>query len=262
MEALLLGLLITAVFSIPLSYVIEIKNALRLFKDAANLGYKFNAKKFSEMPTDKEGTKKLFSETLLIPFYNLFIAYAHIEQYNNTINLQLEQYAALGVLEEMSSYEKKYYEEKPKVLTAIDISVGLTDTLAMKGQTTGSIVDKETNSEIKFAIGKHAKDIKILDATGIYENMPLEEQQKVVAKDIIAMYDEVTEEYGSFDKFMKEVEADPSKAKLNKNKNDDIEKRDYVSEKTRLEELKQEALRLEELDKQDEKTEQPKVKKK
>ena len=262
MEALLLGLLIAAGISIPLSYVIEIKNAVRLFKDAADIGYKFNAKKFSEISTNKGRTKKLFSELLLIPFYNLFVAYTHIEQYNNTINLQLEQYDTLGVIEEMNSYEKKYYEKKPKVLTAIDIGIGLSDVLAMKGQTTGSIVDKENNSEIKFAIGKRAKDIMILEATGIYENMTLEEQQKVVAKGVIDMYDEVTEEYGSFENFMKEVEADSSKAKLNENKNDDVGKRDYITEKAKLEELKQEALRLQETDKCDEKTEQPKVKKK
>ena len=169
MEALLLGLLITAGISIPISYVLEIKNACRIVKDVANMGYKINMEKMKEMPNDKEQVKKLFGKILLIPFFNLLVVYKHIEEYNNQFNLILNQHDAFGVLEKMNSFEKEYYEKNPTTLTAMNISVGLSKFFAFKGYTTGAITDKETNSEIEFAIGKDVKEMAILKATGIYE---------------------------------------------------------------------------------------------
>lgn len=263
MAPLFFAVLIMAGISIPISYVIEIKNALRLFKDAADIGYKINSKKMSELPADKEGAKKLFTQTLMIPFFNLFVAYTHIEQYNNTVDLQLQQCDTFGVLEKMSSFEKEFYENNPSAFNAMLISLGLNNFPSITGRAmTGTVSDKETNSEIEFAVDKDITEIIIVKATGIYEKMSLEEQQKEVAQTFLTMYDESTEQYGSVDNFMNEVENDQDKLNLNFSKNQDLEKKDYASQKEKLELSKQEILQYQEIDRHDKEYLKSKVKKK
>lgn len=262
MEALLLGLLIAAGISIPISYVLEIKNACRIVKDAANMGYKLNMEKSKEIPTDRELTKKLFGKILVIPFFNLFVAYKHIEEYNNQFDLILNQFDTFGVLEKMEPFEKEYYEKKPTIFTAFGISYGLGKFLVMKGQITGTVTDKETNSEICFTFNSKTKEMTIIKATGIYEKMPVEEQKKEVAKTYVTLYEGTTEQYGSYENFVKEVMQEPSNIKLTIPKTGDTVKRDYAYEKEKLEEAKQEALRLQEIDDSSKEVEQSKVKKK
>ena len=103
MEFLVLWLGTTAA-----SFAMELANEFKIFKDAADAGYKIDTKRLSEFQKQlsPDATKITFL-SMLIPLYNVMSVFQRVIQYENARPMILDQLSVTGVLEEMSDYEKK-----------------------------------------------------------------------------------------------------------------------------------------------------------
>ena len=109
------------------SFGMEISHELRVFKDIADAGYKYNLKRVNELSELSENfsfdalKKTLIS--LLVIGYNIFYVFDKANKYNNARLMLLSQLDVAGVLEEMTDEEKKEYLKEPTGFNAIKIQI-------------------------------------------------------------------------------------------------------------------------------------------
>lgn len=112
--------LIFWIASIITSFSMEISNELRMFKDAADAGYKIDIKRLSELGEQlNPNTSKNTLLSMLVPISNIMQIYQRTIQYNNARSMILTQLGVMDVLEEMTEKEKEEYQQKPTDLNAI-----------------------------------------------------------------------------------------------------------------------------------------------
>lgn len=102
------------------SFGMDALNGLRIFKDAADAGYKIDIDRISEITEslDPNASKIKFLK-LLLPIFNIMHVSQEILEYNNLRFMVLDMLYALNALEEMTDEEQTEYLKKPTVLNAI-----------------------------------------------------------------------------------------------------------------------------------------------
>lgn len=102
------------------SFGMEITNELRMFKDAADAGYKIDVKRLSElgMQLNPNATKETLL-SMLIPIFNVMQVFQRTIQYNNVRPMILDQLSVIDALEEMTESEKAEYLKNPTGLNAL-----------------------------------------------------------------------------------------------------------------------------------------------
>ena len=112
-----MGLLFVWLGTSVASFGLEIANELRVFKDAADAGYKIDINKLADLKNFK--TSKIMFLSLLIPIVNIMQVVQNTIKYNAARETILDQLSLVDALEEMSDVEKQEYLKKPTGLNAI-----------------------------------------------------------------------------------------------------------------------------------------------
>lgn len=173
------------------SFIGEIANDLRIFKDAASAGYKIN---LNQTP---EGKNQIFSNNttrttnftffkMLLPLINIIEVYRSILTYNNNKEMVIEQLYAQDTLEVMDSYEQSEWLKKPTALNALIVPIKYKRKLEQAS--TIKTIGGEKNWEMTFEVGDeflnkaNKDDITIFKARGAAYGMSEEERKKEILK--------------------------------------------------------------------------------
>lgn len=150
--------------TIVVSFGIDVMDTFRISKMAADEGYKINNKKILELGNDiSPELVKTSLFTMFVPIVNVLNSmYRSMKINMSSINI-LDQYGILGVLKEMSDYEKCEYAKNPTGFNAIKVSIlyeaKLADAIEVK------VHNENENFEVYLDYDK-SSGMKILKCSG------------------------------------------------------------------------------------------------
>ena len=178
-----------------ISFWMEMVNELRMFKDAADAGYKIDMARMSDLSKQlNPNASKVALLSMLIPIFNIMQGFQRANQYNNVKSMMLDQLNVLDILEEMSEIEKQEYLKKPTALNALFVPLKMEIRLA-KASSIG-IKHGDQTGKIFYEMGDSLDDIIILKTTGYASRLTVEEQKKEVinaTQDIVSKVMEMVE---------------------------------------------------------------------
>ena len=224
----------------------EISHELRVFKDIADAGYKYNLKRVNELSELSENfsfdalKKTLIS--LLVIGYNIFYVFDKANKYNNARPMLLSQLDVAGVLEEMTDEEKKEYLKEPTGFNAIKIQIKSES--KKKDVHTFVIKNKNEKGKIFYKFNDTYDDVTVLKATGTLSRLTLEEQKKRVMDSWKEFVTSGVEQYGGEEEFIKALKSNNNLhiEKKEESKPSSLSELDISEQKQALEEFKEELL--------------------
>jgi len=192
-------LMILWIITIVLSFIFDIKNRFRIFKDVADEGYKININRMSELNKDiNPDQTKITYLSLLVPFINLVIVIDKILKYNESRPMILEQLSVMDALDEMTDYEKEEYKKHPTsfnaFLTPIKSEIDLKNAIIVK------ITDAKGTSEIFYKRDSKFDDIKILKVNGPLSSLNNEELKLKVKEYYESLAKNLVNKFGDIEK--------------------------------------------------------------
>lgn len=229
-----------------LSFCMEMAQELRIYKDAADYGYKIDGKRLSEFSKQlNPNSTKVTLLSMLIPFVNMMLVMQRTMEYNNARPYILDQLRAMDALEEMNEYEKNEYVKKPTALNAFLVPLKLQLKL-IKSSISIRINGKNGESQIFFERDKKTRNIIILKVTGEASNWTVEEQKQAVLNTLHKMAEGFNKKYGGDVNALKRDLMNEKVLDLNvKKDNEHVELQDENTQKLKeCEEKKQELLTL------------------
>ena len=247
-----MNFLILWVLTIISSYGVVIYSSINLMKNVYDEGYKFNKeilKDFSNKMQDLP-FNKIFKLSMLIPFYNLFTSFKIMLDYSQYLNRVLLGLKTLGIIEEMTEFEKQEYEKNPSIKTALISQSRLEKAMKIT-------IKEELGESVAYVEVNDKEELDIIYATGPISRLSKEEQKAKVAK----IFKEMTKEL--VDSFIQKLSSSENDIIENEQEN---ELRNYGAEnnleiirkrKEKLIKLKQELIDSE---RNKETTEEPKSK--
>lgn len=166
--------------SVVASFFMEIGNELRMYKDAADAGYKVNNSKLLErLGKGRESKPSLLTLFLLMPVINIMFVMKNTLDYNDRRDDLLTQLHVMGALEEMSDYEKCEYEKRPTGLNAL--LVPFKTMMKLRNADFIEIKDENgINSKIFFEFDRKNGDINVLEVSGPASRLSYDEQKERV----------------------------------------------------------------------------------
>ena len=198
-----MNFLILWVLTIISSYGVVIYSSINLMKNVYDEGYKFNKeilKDFSNKMQDLP-FNKIFKLSMLIPFYNLFTSFKIMFDYSQYLNRFLLELKTLGIIEEMTEFEKQEYEKNPSIKTALISQSRLEKAMKIT-------IKEELGESVAYVEVNDKEELDIIYATGPISRLSKEERNAKVAK--------------IFKEMIKEL-VDSSIQKLSSSENDIIE---------------------------------------
>lgn len=231
--------LFTWLGTIILSASISIANELRMYKDAADAGYKINGRNLNYYNREyKNGTIKNISIALLIPIYNIMITMINVMSYNINRGTMLDNLSMMDALEDMTEKEKQEYKRFPTGLHALIIMIK--EAIRLSKLNMIQIIDQVGTSEIYFDITDDS-DIEIVKVYGPLSKATKEAQKEKAMQTLYGVALAGLEEFGTQEDFIKSLNENGLK-ELSL----ELEKLKRIEEqKSELEELKQELLSYE-----------------
>lgn len=200
--------------TIIMSIIFEFKNEFKMFKDFADIGYKINTDKLTDLSMMSATSNALNASltAMLIPFFNIGCTLARRKKYEENKELIFEQYLKLGIIEEMSEEEFEEYKKNPTGFNAILVPLKKQVYEESEKISFGTITIEEPNGEvsvvnIKLDLNKENKDnmIEILTVRGPIRNLSKEEQLKFVKNHLGETFKKGVSKYGSADAFVEEL---------------------------------------------------------
>ena len=236
--------------SIAASFGMGLQRDLKMIKDVADEGYKFDIKELSKIQKqmNPNGKKNSFLEHF-IPGYNILKQFQRAVQYNQNKPMILNQLSVMGVLQRMSEEEKKEYQKKPTGFNAILVPLksNTTDTNPI------TFTRKDKNGQedmIKFQIIN--EDISIIEVSGPISTLSRNEQEEILKKSLKDIGKKINDKYGDMDSFAEKlthnqiINLDTTEDK-ERNQEDRNAREEQLSEKKEeLISLKEELLSLKE----------------
>lgn len=198
-----MNFLILWVLTIISSYGVVIYSSINLMKNVYDEGYKFNKeilKDFSNKMQDLP-FNKIFKLSMLIPFYNLFTSFKIMFDYSQYLNRVLLELKTLGIIEEMTEFEKQEYEKNPSLKTALISQSRLEKAMKIT-------IKEELGESVAYVEVNDKEELDIIYATGPISRLSKEERNAKVEK--------------IFKEMIKEL-VDSSIQKLSSSENDIIE---------------------------------------
>lgn len=232
-------LLITWISTVITSVGMEVAQELKIFKDIADLGYKLNFDKISEM--EDEFNKGYLSSSnkaileLFIPIYNMISVLERTVEYASSRESFLQQLKFMNCIEGMSKFEYEEYQKKPTGLNAV--IVPLMYEKRLKNAKVLKIINDYDTSLIYYEIGNTFEDITILKATGQANLMPLFRQKEKVKEAWVSVSNSI-------------VDNDEVKKQIINNKCnidiviDNTKNNDNINKINELEELKEQLVNM------------------
>lgn len=158
------------------SFIGEVKNELRMFKDAADAGYKIDIDKLKQFGENlSPDLMRLQSLALFIPIFNIMQVLKNVNHYNNIRPMVLEQLNVIDALVEMEAFEKEEYLKKPTGFNACLVTVKTMIRIARAATLTFKEEDGEEN-KIVFEIDKKTKKVNFLSIEGPIAQLNKEQQ--------------------------------------------------------------------------------------
>ncbi len=183
------------------SFGMKIANELRMFKDAADAGYKVDVERLSKLGKQlNPNATKATLLSMLIPVFNVMQVFQRTIQYNNVRPMILDQLSAIDDLEEMSDIEKTEYLKNPTGLNALIVPLKLE--IRLSKATSIKINDGNEHSEIFYEMGDSFDDITILKVSGSASRLTVEEQKKKVVEAWKTVVQSGMKKYGDAEKFI------------------------------------------------------------
>lgn len=146
--------------SIIASLGLELANELKIFKDIADAGYKFDLKRINELQKQiSPNNKKNMYFSFIIPLINIFTVLKRTVQYSNMRQEILKQFDIIGLLEEMNELEKEEYLKKPTGLNAIIAPIKANSRL----ENAIKITNDDSNMAIYIEFMKEIDECKKID---------------------------------------------------------------------------------------------------
>lgn len=177
------------------SLILSTINELRMYKDAADAGYKINGRNLNKYNQEYEQRNiKNFSLALLIPFVNYFITVINVAMYSLTKENIFEHLGMIKVLEDLTEEEKKEYQKFPTGLHALIIMIK--EAIRVSKYNHIEVQGTYDTSEIYFDI-KDDGDIEIIKVYGRLCQLTEESQKELVLKTFDKIAAEGLEVYGT-----------------------------------------------------------------
>ncbi len=182
-----MGFLVSYLTTVILSVGMKFASDVRIYKDAADQGYKI----LFDMD--------LFKLPFLIPLFNIFWVVKNTVEYDRDYRSEVLFYLnEIKALEEMNELEKSEYAKKPSALNAFLVPKKwdriLNSSLCISVDT-----DKE-KGKIFYKFNRLGKNVKIIAATGTFASLTKEEQKRKVfetTEKILDFVNKGVEEYYS-----------------------------------------------------------------
>lgn len=176
-----MSFLIFYLTTVILSAGMKFASDVRIYKDAADEGYKI----LFDMD--------LFKLPLLVPLFNLIWVVKNTMDYDNDYRSKiLYSLNEMGALEEMNELEKRDYEKNPSTLNAYLVPKKwdrkLNASLCIYANT------QKEKGKIFYKFKRFGKGIKIVGATGTFANLTKDEQKGKVFETTEKLLDFVNKE--------------------------------------------------------------------
>lgn len=186
------------------SFGAQFVNELRLFKDVADAGYKVDMQRMKDFQNRvMPNTKKINILSLFMPIFNIAYVCKNIINYNNNRPMILDQLNAIGVLEEMTGYEKREYLRKPTALNAIIIPLKID--IKLKNAITITVTNDDGTNKYYCELNKEKAEINLLKVEGPLADLSFDEQEKKFLEEISRAFKYVKDNYGSFENYQKSL---------------------------------------------------------
>ena len=185
-----MNFLILWILTILSSYGVMLYTSISLIKNIFDNGYKFittNLKEYGDKAQDLP-INKIFKLSMLIPFYNLFTSFKimfNYSQYPNRILLELK---TLGMIEEMTEFEKQEYEKNPSLKTGLISQSRLENAMKIT-------IKEELGESVAYVEVNDDEELDIIYATGPISRLSKEEQKAKVAKIFKEMKKELVDSF-------------------------------------------------------------------
>ncbi len=165
------------------SLICEISNELKIFKEIADLGYKFNLNKTKSIQNNIAPNSNNSLLRMYIPFYNLYAVLKGKIMYEQNKEMIFEQYEKLGIIEEMTEEEKEEYSKNPTGWNAMIIASHNTETRFTEKQTIpetqpATIFPEEGTQTVKMIINELDGQTNII--TTIMSISPEDNTMKII----------------------------------------------------------------------------------
>ena len=250
-----MNFLILWVLTIISSYGVVIYSSINLMKNVYDEGYKFITKNLKEYgdKTQDLPINKIFRLSMLIPFYNLFTSFKIMLNYSQYLNRVLLELKTLGIIEEMTEFEKQEYEKNPSLKTALISQSRLEKAMKIT-------IKEELGESVAYVEVNDKEEFDIIYATGPISRLSKEEQKAKVAKIFKEMTKELVDSFiQRLDTFEKDIIEDKQKDMIS---NDEAENNleTIKKRKENLIKLKQELQELIDSEANKEIIEEPKTK--
>ena len=180
-----MNFLILWILTILSSYGVMLYTSFSLIKNIFDNGYKFITKNLKEYgdKTQDLPINKIFRLSMLIPFYNLFTSFKIMFDYSQYLNRVLLELKTLGIIEEMTEFEKQEYEKNTSLKTALISQSRLEKAMKIT-------IKEELGESVAYVEVNDKEELDIIYAIGPISRLSKEEQKAKVAK----IFKEMTKE--------------------------------------------------------------------
>lgn len=178
-------LLIMWIVTIIASVSMEVANELRMFKDAADNGYKIDIKAISDFAKQvNPNASKATMMSLLVPVVNILGVLQRTMMYNNARSTILDQLSVIDSLIKMTKEEEDEYKKNPTTLNAIYITARDN---SESNLTKISYLDGNEKSIISFRTEND--NIILVKAEGPISKLSIVEQHAILIKKLAELND-------------------------------------------------------------------------
>jgi hypothetical protein len=177
--------IIVSLLTIGITFAMEYSLGLKVYKDVADNGYKFNIKRNREVSDNFIEDNSYDKIIRFIPFMNIFNEISRVANYKANFDSTLSHLASIGVISRMDEAEKSMYEKKPTGFNSVYISKNA-ERIRIERERLNKIIIHHENedSTISYKLGDKTN---ILSTSGPISNMTEEEQKDVLLKASIAI---------------------------------------------------------------------------
>lgn len=170
-----MNFLILWILTILSSYGVILYASFSLIKNIFDNGYKFITKNLKEYgdKTQDLPINKIFKLSMLIPFYNLFTSFKIMFDYSQYLNRVLLELKTLGIIEEMTEFEKQEYEKNPSLKTALISQSRLEKAMKIT-------IKEELGESVAYVEVNDKEELDIIYATGPISRLGKEEQKEKI----------------------------------------------------------------------------------
>lgn len=200
-----MNFLILWILTILSSYGVMLYTSFSLIKNIFDNGYKFITKNLKEYgdKTQDLPINKIFRLSMLIPFYNLYTSFKIMFDYSQYLNRVLLELKTLGIIEEMTEFEKQEYEKNPSLKTGLISQSRLENAMKIT-------IKEELGESVAYVEVNDDEELDIIYSTGPISRLSKEEQKAKIVK----FSKEITKEL--VDSFIQRL--DNSEKDINENK--------------------------------------------